>query len=97
MRRLVQESLAAWDLRDHVEYLASRDTDVALRFIDAVEVAYQHIRDNPDTGFLWGFEIERLRNVRVKVISGFPNHLIFFRNTLHFRRTLIAGMWRLGF
>ena len=81
MRRVVQESLAAGDLRDQIDYLASNDTAVALRFIDAVEAAFQFLRDNPETGFLWGFETERLRDVRVKVVPGFPNHLIFFRTT----------------
>ena len=81
MTRVVQESLAAWDLRDHIEYLASRDTEVTLRFIDAVEAGYRHIEENPETGFLWGFESERLRNVRAIFVPGFPNHVIFFRNT----------------
>ena len=81
MFRVVQESLAAWDLRDHVEFLASRDTMVALRFIDAVEAGYQQIGENPETGFLWGFESERLREVRAIFVPGFPNHVIFFRKT----------------
>ncbi len=81
MARVVQESLAAWDLRDHIEFLASRDTDLALRFIDAVEAIYQQIGNNPDTGFLWGFETERLREVRTVFVPGFPNHVIFFRKT----------------
>ncbi len=54
MPRFVQESLAAWDLRDHLEYLMSRDTNIALRFVDAVETAYRQIKDSPNTGFLWG-------------------------------------------
>lgn len=81
MPRLVQESLAAWDLRDHLEYLMSRDTNVALRFVDAVETAYRKIKDSPNTGSLWGFESERLRSVRAFLVPGFPNHVIFFRNT----------------
>ena len=81
MARVVQESLAAWDLRDQIEYLATRDTTVALRFIDAVEAGYRHIQENPETGFLWGFESERLREVRAIFVPGFPNHVIFFRKT----------------
>lgn len=79
MPRVVQESLSVWDVKDHIEYLASRDTDVALRFIDAVEAGYQQIGDNPDTGFLGGFESERLRDVRAIFVPGFPNHVIYFR------------------
>lgn len=79
MSRVVQESLAAWDVRDHLEYLVSRDTDVALRFIDAVEAGYRLIGENPETGFVWGFESERLRDVRAIFVPSFPNHVIDFR------------------
>jgi plasmid stabilization system protein ParE len=63
MWAVVQESQAARDLKEHVEYLASRDLDTALRFVDAVELAYQRISENPDTGFLFGFESDRLKDV----------------------------------
>ena len=79
MPLLTQESLAAWDLRDHLEYLMDRDTNIAMRFVDAVEIAYQKIKDHPETGFLWGFESESLQSVRAYLVPGFPNHVIFFR------------------
>lgn len=79
MWHLVQESLAAWDIKQHVDYLATRELDVALRFVDAVEVAYQRISENPETGFIYGFESIRLRDVRVLIVPEFPNHLVFFR------------------
>lgn len=79
MWQLIQESLAAWDIKEHVEYLASRELDVALRFVDGVELAYQRISENPETGFIYGFESIRLRDVRVLIVPEFPNHLVFFR------------------
>lgn len=88
MTLLTQESLAALDLRDHLEYLMDRDTNVALHFVDAVEIAYQRIIDNPETGFLWGFESESLQSVRAFLVPGFPNHVIFFRNQVNEVRVL---------
>lgn len=79
MWHIVQVSHAAWDLKEHVEYLAGRELDVALRFVDAVELAYQRISENPETGFIFGFESIRLRDVRVLIVPEFPNHLVFFR------------------
>lgn len=79
MWRLVQESCAAWDLKEHVEYLTGQNVDVALRFVDAVETAYQRITENPDTGFNSGFASPRLQDVRTLIVPGFPNHLVFFR------------------
>jgi plasmid stabilization system protein ParE len=63
----------------HVEYLSDRELDVALRFVDAVELACQRISENPETGFIFGFESIRLREVRVLIVPEFPNHLVFFR------------------
>lgn len=79
MDRRSRKSGGLWDLKEHVEYLASRDLDTALRFVDAVELAYPRISENPDTGFLFGFESDRLKDVRVIIVPEFPNHLVFFR------------------
>ena len=76
---IVEESLAAWDQKELVEYFADRDLDTALRFIDSVGSAFQRISDNPEIGFIFGFESDRLRDVRVLIVPEFPNHLVFFR------------------
>ena len=76
---IVEESLAAWDQKEYVEYFTDRDLDTALRFIDSLETAFQRISENPDTGFIFGFESDRLRDVRVLIVPEFPNHLVCFR------------------
>lgn len=81
MRLLIQESLAAHDLEELVDYLALQDISLASRFIDSVEQAYLNIRQNPTTGFLADFIDERLRNIRIMIVPDFPNHLIFFRES----------------
>lgn len=79
MRLIVQASLAASDVREQTDFLASRDAAIALKFIEAIERAYRQIQENPSSGFCWNFTTKRLQGTRVKTVPGFRNQLIFFQ------------------
>ncbi len=60
---------------DH--YLAEADTDVALRFVEAVERAIGQIGRSPHSGSLrFSYELE-IPGLRVRPLARFP-HLVFY-------------------
>ena len=85
---VIQERFAEDDFRELLLFLADRDIVVANRFIESTELAFQQLSENPETGWLWGLESQKLRDVRTLPIPGFPNHLIFFRKAIDHVRVL---------
>jgi len=69
---------AAVDIDQAVDYyLAKADTDVALRFVDAVERAVGQIRRSPHSGSLrFSYELE-IPDLRVRPLARFP-YLVFY-------------------
>ena len=65
-------------------YAEEASLDVALRFLGAVEQAYDFIRTNPLAGSPGRYGSERLEGVRRWPVHGFPSHLVFYR---------LAGEW----
>jgi len=58
-------------------YIAEADTDVALRFVDAVERAVGQIGRSPQSGSLrFSYELE-IPGLRVRPLARFP-HLVFY-------------------
>lgn len=71
-------------LRDLVEiaiYLAeeSGNDDLALRFLDAAEASFDELSAMPEMGAARTYNDPLLANVRMWRVTGFPNHLIFYR------------------
>jgi toxin ParE1/3/4 len=68
---------AAVDIDQAVDhYLTEADTDVALRFVDAVERAVGQIGRSPHSGSLqFSYELE-IPGLRVRPLARFP-HLVF--------------------
>jgi plasmid stabilization system protein ParE len=52
---------------------------LAARYIDAVEAALRVLQDFPAAGSPCRFDARVLRTLRVKLVPGFPNYLIYFR------------------
>ena len=58
-------------------YLAEADTDIAMRFVDAVERAVGQIGRSPHSGSLrFSYELE-IPGLRVRPLARFP-HLLFY-------------------
>ncbi len=70
--------LAAVDVDQAVDhYLAEADTDIALRFVDAVERAVAQIGRSPHSGSLrFSYELE-IPDLRVLPLARFP-YLVFY-------------------
>jgi len=77
--RVVRERLAELDLTAHVTYIARDRPSAALRFIDAVERAFERLADMPEIGPLRQFHNPRLHGIRMWPMPDFRNYLIFYR------------------
>lgn len=92
---------AAVDIDQAVDHhLAEADTDVALRFVDAVEQAVGQIGRSPQSGSLrFSYELE-IPDLRVRPLARFP-YLVFYVvsdeavdvwRVLHTRRDIPTAM-----
>jgi len=59
-------------------FLAQHDETVATRFLDSCEDAFDRLEDFPEIGAPQKFEDPRLAEVRVWLVTGFDNYLIFY-------------------
>jgi plasmid stabilization system protein ParE len=64
-KRIIQASLAELDLLEHVDYISDHNLDAALRFIVAVEKAFNRLLDMPKIGVIREFKSHRASNVRM--------------------------------
>jgi len=71
--------LARKDVIEIACYIAEDSSDAAERFLDAVEASCSEIARMPELGTLCRFSNPEASSVRVRTISGFENHLIFYR------------------
>ena len=97
MSQVVRSPEADRDLEEIAESLARKSPRAALRFLDAAEAAFASLAAMPEMGSQYETTNPRLVGLRVWVISGFPNHLLFYRpaaqgievvRVLHGRRDL---------
>jgi toxin ParE1/3/4 len=55
--------------------------DLALRFVDAVNETIQFIAEFPGLGSLFQSRFKSLQDIRQRPITGFPNHIIYYRES----------------
>lgn len=67
------------DLLEHVLYLAEINPDLADRFIDASEMAFEKLAQMPLKGKPQSFQSPKLKDVRRWFIPGFDKYLVFYR------------------
>ena len=81
---------AAADIDQAVEhYLAEADTEVALRFVDAIERAIGQISRSPRAGSLrFAYELE-IPGLRIRPLTRFP-YLVFY-----VVRDEVVDVWRI--
>lgn len=70
---------AKQDLLEHVLYLAEINPDLADRFIDASEMAFEKLAQMPLKGKPQSFKSPKLVGVRRWFIPGFDKYLVFYR------------------
>ncbi|WP_416676445.1 type II toxin-antitoxin system RelE/ParE family toxin [Egbenema bharatensis] len=79
MPRVKRTAKAKQDLLKHVLYLAQINPDIAERFIEASEMAFEKLAQMPRKGQRQEFKSPKLVEVRRWFIPGFDKYLIFYR------------------
>lgn len=77
--RVKRTAKAKQDLLEHVLYLAKINPDVAERFIEASEMAFEKLAQMPRKGQRQEFKSPELADTRRWFIPGFDKYLIFYR------------------
>lgn len=70
---------AAEDLEEIVDYLRRDNPAVAIRFAESAEATFEKLAEFPGVGSPKDFRSAKLKGIRSWPVSGFPNHLIFYR------------------
>jgi toxin ParE1/3/4 len=70
---------AARDVDETARFIAKDNVDAALRFYDAVEQSFGHIREDPQRSPVYQLAHPRLTDIRKRSVRGFNNYLIFYR------------------
>lgn len=80
-RNWIIRPAAQAEIDQQADYLAEHASEsVAYRFIAAVEETLFTLLDAPELGSPWASNNERLQGIRRQIVSGFPNHLVFYRH-----------------
>jgi len=77
--RIVKRPQARQDMLDHFAFIGEDSPAAAERFFDAAEEAFQRLAEMPNLGRRWISASPHLGDVRVRIIHGFPNYLVFYR------------------
>jgi toxin ParE1/3/4 len=67
------------DLFEIADFIADQSLDSGLRFLDKVETSFQKLAEMPELGAVCPFRHAEITGIRVRAVTGFPNHLIFYR------------------
>ena len=67
------------DVIEIADYIALHSLDSAMRFLDHVEASFDRLSLMPELGTICQVRHPDTVGTRVWPVSGFPNHLIFYR------------------
>jgi len=67
------------DIVEIADYLSRQSLEVAMRFLDRVEASFEQLARMPELGTVCPFRGPETVGTRVWPVTGFPNHLIFYR------------------
>jgi toxin ParE1/3/4 len=79
INRVILRPAAVDDIEGIFLYIGRQSPQVANRFLDACMTEIQRLCDMPGLGRLREFSSPKAVGVRASTITGFPNHLIFYR------------------
>jgi toxin ParE1/3/4 len=77
--RVVYERLARQDIDEHADSIAEERPLSALEFVDAIERDVARLAEMPELGSSRAFQHPRLAGIRMWVLTGFRNYLLFYR------------------
>jgi len=77
--RIYRLKRAEQDILEHFEYLLGERPDAALRFVEAVEAAFERLAGMPLIGVARPFNRPGLEDIRMWPIPDFEKFLIFYR------------------
>ncbi|MBW3596750.1 MAG: type II toxin-antitoxin system RelE/ParE family toxin [Planctomycetes bacterium] len=69
------------DLAELSDWLGQQSPALALRFLQAAKQTFELLAAHPGIGGKCHFPGAEFRDIRVWRVTGFPNHLIFYRRT----------------
>jgi toxin ParE1/3/4 len=72
-------SAAETDLAEQARFLEERSAGLGIHFLDAFDATVGFLETSPEIGGMCNFDDARLDEMRVVLISGFKNYLIFYR------------------
>ncbi len=78
MKPIRVRPLADRDVDVHADYIARDNLDAALRFLDAVQTAYDRIGEHPGIGSLGYAHLPLLEDLRMWPVPDFNNYLVFY-------------------
>lgn len=79
--KLIKRKKSKHDIIELADYIAHDSMEVAERFMDAAEAAFQFLARTPGAGARRDYLSSSLAGLRVWPIRGFEKHLIFYRDT----------------
>lgn len=91
---IVRRPKAAQDVECHAMYIAERNIEAALRFMDAAEQTINDLASCPESGAPFASRLPDLLGMRTKLVKGFPNHVVFYierENMIEVIRMLRGG------
>ncbi len=77
--KINRSAAAILDIIENAEYIAQDDIDAAARFVNAVDEAINLIAKSPGIGVIR--KVGKAPVMRMWVLKGFPNSLVFYRAT----------------
>ncbi len=79
--RITHSPLVESDLDQISDYFANEGLDLAIRFSDAVADTEQALLKMPEMGVLRQYNAPELSGVRMILVNGFRNYMIFYLPT----------------
>lgn len=79
--RITHSPLVESDLDQISDYFAVEDINLAIRFSDAVADTEQALLKMPEMGALREYEAPELTGMRMFLVNGFRNYMIFYMPT----------------
>ena len=70
---------ARQEILETADYIAEQSFESAMRFFDNVDASFERLSQMPELGTLCQVQHPEFVGTRVWPVTGFPNHLIFYR------------------
>lgn len=77
--RIIRSAQARLEIARIADYIGQRNIDAGLRFVDAVEGAFQRLADMPTLGERWAGSDRKLADMRVYPVNSFESYVVLYR------------------